>query len=379
MRPRLALCGNVFRADALDDVLAALAGPVNDWAGALRGSGYPDPIGFGLYLSAAAAAQALRSPEQLLLLRRAIAAAGVQVWTANAFPYGGFHGARVKERAFLPDWRAPERLTYTRDVAALLATLLPPGGSGSLSTCPLGYGTEAREAPAAWDHLRRMQEVLLSIERGRGVRLTLAIEPEPDGAFERCGELCAALSQRLYRDTPPEQRRVGLCWDLCHAAVVGEPPAEVLAAAEHYGIPVGKVQVSAALAVAGPWEGAVRARLAALAADPYFHQVRGRRGAAAAASPDLAAALAEPVADWVECRIHCHVPLHRDDFGDGLRATAWRAGLAAAAGAGLVDFEVETYTLPVLPREFQESAGIVGTLAAEMAACARELGRLRAE
>lgn len=369
---RLALCGNVFRADTRDEVLAALRGPVAAWSGRLRAAGYARPVGYGLYLAAAAAAELARDPAGLELLRRELQQAGVEVWTANAFPYGGFHGARVKERAFEPDWRSPLRLAFTRDVAEILARLMPPGSHGSLSTCPLGYGPAARAAPAAWDNLRRAQDLLEELERRHGVRLVLALEPEPDGAFERIGELCEALAERLH-GVPEPQRRVGVCWDLCHCAVVGESPAQVAAALRGRGAPLGKVQVSSALRLQGPPGSEAWRRLAELAQDPYFHQVRGDAGGGCFAHPDLPQFLEQAPAPLGEARIHCHVPLHRAHYGAGLTATDWRAGLQAAWAAGARDFEAETYTLPVLPRDFLEREGLVGTLAAETLAVAAAL------
>src|SRR4051812_13784043 len=35
------------------------------------------------------------------------------VRSINGFPHGAFHGVRVKEQVYLPDWRDPERLAYT--------------------------------------------------------------------------------------------------------------------------------------------------------------------------------------------------------------------------------------------------------------------------
>ena len=52
------------------------------------------------------------------------------VFTINGFPYGTFHGTRVKEEVYLPDWRDEERLRYTDELADLLAKLLPDGVGG---------------------------------------------------------------------------------------------------------------------------------------------------------------------------------------------------------------------------------------------------------
>jgi len=364
---RLALCGNVFPGDALEDVLAALRGPVASWAARVRRSGGARRPGFGLYLGAGAAAQVAREPAAHAELARALDAAGVEVWTANAFPFGGFHGAKVKERAFQPDWTTPERLQFTLDVAAVLAALMPRGARGSLSSCPLGYGPAARAAPAARANLRVAQEALLALERERGVVLVLALEPEPDGGFETVPELAAWLDREVLDAIAATDRRIGVCWDLCHSAVVGERAGEVLASLRKTGVPLGKVQVSAALQVEGEPGPEARSLLEQLSADPWFHQVRGRhRDGRVYAAADLPAYLAEATEVRLDgLRVHCHVPVHREAFGGGLVGTPWRPALAAAWRAGVRDFEVETYTLPVLPPSFLEEEGLVGTLAAE--------------
>lgn len=376
-RPRLALCGNVFPADSPEQALAALRGPAREWA-SRAGPG----AAIGLYLSAAAAEAFHASAGMRAVLRAALEACGADCWTANAFPFGGFHGARVKERAFLPDWRDPARLAFTERVVGLLAELAPPRGRASVSTCPLGYGAEARASARAREHLLRARDACDRAAERRGAPVLLALEPEPDGAFERAADLCAWLGA-LESDRQPAQRRLALCWDLCHGAVVGEDAAEVLAALAASGTPLGKVQVSAALRVAGRAGAAARARLATFAADPYLHQVRARgEGGAEAAWRDLPDFLAEPAdAGWRDARVHCHVPIQRAVYGDGLRATDWRADLralmdAAAAGRAPADFdaEVETYTLPVLPAAARGEDALAATLAAETSAAAAALG-----
>lgn len=365
MGPRLALCGNVFPGESLAEVEAALDGPVREWAGRVS------EASLGLYLAAGAAREAAREPE---CLRRRLAGLGLRVWTANAFPFGGFHGRRVKERAFLPDWRDRARLEFTCDVARVLAVCLEGREStGSLSTCPLGYGTPARRDPLAADHLRRAADSLRRLEEEHGVRLVLALEPEPDGAFERLGDLLSWL-EALEEDQDPAGRRLGVCWDLCHEAVVGEDPGETARLLRASPVPVGKVQVSSALWIRERPGGDALRRLQVLAADPWFHQVRARTALGTRAWPDLAPFLADREAHGAleEVRVHCHVPLTAGELGDGLAATPWREALEAARGAGFGDFEVETYTLPLLPEEFG-GGGLVETLAAEYETCARVL------
>ena len=70
---------------------------------------------------------------------------GLYVFTINGFPYGTFHGKRVKEDVYLPDWLDDERLRYTNVLAGLLAALLPDDSAleGSVSTVPGAFKPRA--------------------------------------------------------------------------------------------------------------------------------------------------------------------------------------------------------------------------------------------
>ena len=71
------------------------------------------------------------------LLARTRALPGVShAGLINAFPFGPFHGVRVKEQVYLPDWRSAERVAFTANSAAVLAAILPDGIDGSISTVP---------------------------------------------------------------------------------------------------------------------------------------------------------------------------------------------------------------------------------------------------
>lgn len=381
---RLALCGNVFPAESVAAARQVLQQDLQAlqraWRARARAAWQP---GFGLYL-AAAAIDELQS--DAALRARFLAEArecGWPIWTANAFPFGGFHAERVKQQAFLPDWRSPERLAYTVGVAEVLAELMPAGSRGSLSTCPLGYGPDAREDPRSITHLRALAQRLDQLADSHGVELTLAIEPEPDGGFERIDALAAWWEQHLGH------ARIGACWDLCHSAVVGESADEVLAALQSSGMPVGKVQVSAALRSGPGFSAAARALTLALAEDRYFHQARWTGGEQQRAWADLPELLAE--ADWEqqlgldrdagELRVHCHVPIHSGAQVPGWLPTDWRSMMRAAYAAGIRDFEVETYTLPVLPQALlpdheagDRSGSLAETMADELFAAAAEIG-----
>jgi hypothetical protein len=346
---RLALCGNVFPAESVAEARAVFSGPLATLATACNAQPFPRP-GFGLYLAAAALAELDADPALRAAFQTQIRQSEWSIWTANAFPFGGFHGKRVKEKAFLPDWRTAERAGFSLSVAGFLAELMEPGERGSVSSCPLGYGRAAREDAASLRHLEQVAAGLDALAAQTGVDLVLALEPEPEGGFERVPDLAKWLAKHLAHP------RIGICWDLCHSAVVGETAHEVLHALQATGTPLGKVQVSAALQTEAGFGDQAQALLSLIAEDRYFHQARAF-GARPQAWPDLPELLADP--DWPdalgladaanELRVHCHVPLHRSEFAKGLISTDWRSMLSAAVQAGCRDFEVETYTLPVLP------------------------------
>jgi hypothetical protein len=60
-------------------------------------------------------------------------------FSINGFPYGRFHAGPVKENVYAPDWRTPERLHYTLQLADLLAAWLPEQVDGSISTVPCSF------------------------------------------------------------------------------------------------------------------------------------------------------------------------------------------------------------------------------------------------
>src|SRR5256885_1934327 len=115
----------------------------------------PDaPFGIGLRLSARAAREL--APE-VGRLRDWLDARGVYVFTINAFPYGEFHGTRVKEAVYLPDWLDDARLSYTVLLGDLLARLLPDDVAfGTVSTVPGAFRARASSAADAGAIANRM-------------------------------------------------------------------------------------------------------------------------------------------------------------------------------------------------------------------------------
>jgi hypothetical protein len=384
---RLAYCLNLHPAEDLDGVLSGMRRVTLPLAERLRGADADASFGVGLWLPASVAL-ALASDAGAAELERLLdflAAARLDPFTFNAFPYGGFHSPGLKERVFRPTWQAPERLAYTLAVATIAARararLGGTGGHVSISTHAGGFGawfTDPGALDACAENLALAALSLARLEETDGLRVVLALEPEPRSAANDTRAL-TAIHERVrvrarevlgrgfgaLRDDAEGlvARHVGTCLDACHAAVEFEPEDEAFANATAAGTPLGKLQFSSALALAHPDDDAQgRAELLALDEPVYLHQVTGRKGEArpqVVDLPELRAALAAGEPRWQGCeewRCHFHVPVDRARFGRRLGTTrAVADALFARAlatpdrwGSDELHVEIETYTWELL-------------------------------
>jgi hypothetical protein len=334
-------------------------------------------MGVGLRLSGPAAA-ALGVDRELQGLQRFLDEAGLYVFTINAFPYGTFHGARVKERVYEPDWRHPDRLRFTNRVADILARLLPEGIAGSVSTVPGAYKAKLAgqdDVAVIADALLRHAAHLHGIAGATGKVLTLAIEPEPSCFLETTTETIEFFEDRLFSGsgvlafseitgaTRSEaeaalRRHLGVCLDVCHAAVEFEEPAESVRRLQAAGIAVAKIQLSSALRLP-----AVDARASELLAPfddgVYLHQTVQEHAGTLTRYADIPCALkalrdGHAEGEW---RVHCHVPLFQSSYG-ALQSTqdALADLLAECRRQALSQhLEVETYTWGVLPTDLRNN------------------------
>jgi len=349
----LAYCTNVHPCRRLADVPEAL----DRHALAVR-----EQCGFGISVGLWLPEAAVAEPQAADVVGRAVASRGLSCHTLNAFPFGDFHGARVKEQVYLPDWADPRRLDYTLACAHLLAALVPPGGEGSISTLPLGFKGFDRGPEfmaAAGDALLACARELAVIEATTGKVIRLALEPEPCCILETTAETVAffrSLFERAAREGIEREarRHLGVCYDVCHQAVEFEDAAEAIAALSAAGVRINKVQISCAIEATDPTDPAQRDALLAYVEPRYLHQTfaRGADGTIHHAVDLTADLIADPA--WharTPWRIHYHVPVDAERIGP-LRTTRGDLEQALAAIGKLDDaphLEVETYTWPVLP------------------------------
>src|SRR5438105_1694271 len=128
----LAYCTNVHRGETWPETFDAL----KRYTLAVRQRVCPDrPYAIGLRLSQQAAKE-LSNRATLVEFQRWLGQNHCYVFTINGFPFGQFHGKRVKEQVYLPDWTEPQRLGYTMRLFDLLAELAPRELEGSVSTLP---------------------------------------------------------------------------------------------------------------------------------------------------------------------------------------------------------------------------------------------------
>ena len=365
----LSYCTNIHAGEAWPDVIASLRTCLPP----IKAKLCPDrAFGVGLRLGASAA-QTLTQPEALNELKEFLEEGDYYVFTINGFPYGPFHGRPVKENVYAPDWSTPERLASSNTLADILAELLPKGVDGSISTVPGTFKPWAEGRKEAIvvnlvDHVTH----LVRLEERTGISIALALEPEPCCMLETIEETVAFFTDYLFAGEAVERlkkptkliaadaeaalrRHLGVCYDVCHAAVEYEDPAGSVQALRAAGITIPKLQLSSALRIAEvtpetadllrPFEEPV-----------YLHQVIARNGQGLRRFHDLPEALADSQkAQGEEWRIHFHVPVFLDELKDFGTTQFFLRDILALHRADPIapHLEVETYTWDVLPNEYR--------------------------
>jgi sugar phosphate isomerase/epimerase len=214
----LTYCTNIHPGESWAEVRANLEQHVL----AVKARVSPDaPFGVGLRLSGRAANELVDARA----LRRWLDDHGLYVFTINGFPHGAFHATPVKEEVYRPDWREPERVAYSNRLADLLVELLPDGVDGTISTVPGCFQARAGGDAEMAANLARCAEHLAAIEARTGRAIMLALEPEPCCVMETIAQTVAFFDTHAI-----DRRRIGVCLDVCHAAVEFEDLPAIICA-----------------------------------------------------------------------------------------------------------------------------------------------------
>jgi len=361
-REQLAYCSNVHPGESLDDVNRV----VSDHIAAVRKARGLERMAAGLWLSAACAEQLAGDATELAAFRQRLDEAGIDVCTLNGFPYGNFHSEVVKMDVYRPDWSETNRFAYTLKLAELLAQLLPDEHSvGTISTLPLCHADD-------WNDERRglalaslcwLVHALQGIEEKTGRRIVVCLEMEPGCVLETTTQIVSLFLEQLpaaaeETSISPEsiRRYIGVCFDVCHQAVMFEDPAASLLQIHNAGIFVGKIQVSSALEVVRPNTPDTLIALLEFDEPRYLHQVCVRDvDNKLYRAPDLADGVHDDSIPWEAIwRVHFHVPVQATQLSSVQMRTTRR--LLESVFDVLVtqedlrpQLEVETYTWQQLP------------------------------
>jgi hypothetical protein len=387
----LTYCTNIHAGQSWQDIRASL----DEYVPAIKSTVAPSqPMGIGLRLSGEAAAVA-RQPEALASFRDQLSVLGAYVFTINAFPFGPFHGVRVKEDVYLPDWRDRERVAFTANSAAVLAGILPDGIEGSISTVPGAFKPNGRSSEAVAAMARNLMMAvadLVDLKRRTGKHIALALEPEPCCFLETTDESIAFFEGALLKPETLDmlggitgvgrseaeillRRHLGICYDVCHGSVEYEDTVAALDRLLAAGIAIPKIQLSAAMRIPAMTKGLIDAVMR-YNDGVYLHQSIVRSGDNLSRHvdlPDAVTAFGEGQADG-EWRIHCHVPVFLADLGE---ISSTRSDLVATLAAlrqrtRSSHLEVETYTWDVLPDDVRTGSKSAD-IAREIAFCRQEL------
>jgi sugar phosphate isomerase/epimerase len=332
------------------------------------------PFAIGLRLSNQAAIE-LGDRNTLTEFQRWLEKENCYIFTINGFPYGTFHGGRVKELAYVPDWTTQERVDYTNRLFDLLAELVPTGLEGSVSTVPCSFKPLIKTQDQVTEirrNLWRCVEHIAAISERTGKALHLGLEPEPLCYLENTSET-VEFFEEMRAEHPNDDRLsrfLGVNYDACHLAIEYEKPDAALERLASNSIRISKLHFSSAMKVVPTPD--AKSALKSFVDPVYFHQVIARNANGSLTRYlDLDEALnpstvpgAEREQEW---RIHFHVPLHCggskifDTTEDHLLGVM---DMLQKQPTLCSHIEMETYTWEVLPLELK-NRDVVDQLAGE--------------
>jgi len=398
----LSYCTNIHAGDAWSDVLPELQKQLPKVRNAMN---FEDPLGLGLRLSRNSV-DSLRREDTFEQFQSWLSDNNHYVFTINGFPYGVFHGERVKEDVYKPDWTEDARVEYTCLLADTLAKLGPPDNYGSISTLPGTYKDWLMPGSESLISKNLIKSVAhcIKLEQDTGVTIALALEPEPCCMLETVNECISFFKNYIFSQdaikslaaltglntSEAEQAmrtHLGVCYDVCHSAVEFENPAHAIARLQSAGIEIIKIQLSSALEIPNVTETSIR-QLSRFDEPVYLHQVVEKRGDQLTRYNDVNTAVAavrqrlesrsnldasmhmamqndfgsvarqlyspvsEPDSTW---RVHFHVPVfieHTEHFSTTQSTLQQVLQLQKMSGF-CRHLEVETYTWDVLPEAYR--------------------------
>ena len=287
------------------------------------------------------------------------------IFSINGFPYGQFHGSRVKEQVYSPDWTFDTRVEYTNLLFDILAKILPSGMSGSVSTLPGSFKEfiqdDIRQGNVIIENLARCGKHINDLIEKTGKDLHLGLEPEPLGWFENTPETLSFFKRFRNIHGDEFDNVIGVNYDTCHLAIEYENAKESLLLLKNNNIKISKIHLSSALKLK-PNQQTVDS-LKEYQDDVYLHQVIARlQNGDLIRFKDLPDAIENFLKGNFnddEWRVHFHIPLHAspdslfDDTRDHIKDTL---SVLSSDPEMCKHLEMETYTWEVLPNSMQSNS-----------------------
>ena len=368
----LGYCSNIHAGESWAEVYQNL----NDHVPGIRNAlNRPGDFGIGLRLSAAAVND-LSAPENMTEFKAFLNDKNCYVFTINGFPYGAFHGTRVKENVYLPDWQDTERLRYTNQLADVFAEFLPTTQNGSISTVPGAFKQRVTNRNSIESMAHNMVDHvahLVRLEQRTGQCINLALEPEPCCFLETIDETVNFFRDCLFGQKSLLQlsnilgisqseadtllhKHLTVCLDICHAAVEFENAETCINALKQAGISIGKLQISSGLRLKNVTRQSA-ALLKPFNDSVYLHQVVERCNGQLKRFTDLPHALEnlDDSSGHREWRVHFHVPIFLEQLEEFSSTQFFIRDVLALHNQSPISehLEVETYTWDVLPPAYR--------------------------
>ena len=287
------------------------------------------------------------------------------IFSINGFPYGQFHGSRVKEQVYSPDWTFDSRVEYTNLLFDILAKILPSGMSGSVSTLPGSFKEfiqdDTQQGNVIIENLARCGKHINDLIEKTGKDLHLGLEPEPLGWFENTPETLSFFKRFRNIHGDEFDNVIGVNYDTCHLAIEYENAKESLLLLKNNNIKISKIHLSSALKLK-PNQQTVDS-LKEYQDDVYLHQVIAKLQNGDLIRfkdlPDAIENFLKGNCNDDEWRVHFHIPLHAspdslfDDTRDHIKDTL---SVLSSDPEMCKHLEMETYTWEVLPNSMQSNS-----------------------
>jgi sugar phosphate isomerase/epimerase len=360
-RAHLAYCTNIHPAGNWEETRHSLQTHTLGVRDLLKKQGMlpaNEAFAIGLRLSARAAHELLQG-DQLARFRDWLAATNTYVFTINGFPYGNFHGTRVKEQVFAPDWTHRDRVEYTKNLFKILSAIAPANSGGSVSTLPGSHKSFEADEAIIRKNLIELSTWLDDLSARTGKDLHLGLEPEPLGHIENTQESLAFFDRLANeaKDSETLLNRIGINYDCCHFALQFEDAKESLESLVKNKIRISKIHLSSALTL-DPKNPAAIAAIAGFDEPVYSHQVIHQNKSGTLSRfidlPDFLKATPSNLDG--EARVHFHIPLDAmpsTPLGSTSDHVTETLSWLHAHPLTCTHLEIETYTWGVLPNELR--------------------------